>query len=127
MSESHGRSKRTKTGAKHKKKRDKIKAELGKTTQKITIGEDNRVKDKARGKTVKLGLRTAGTINVLDPKTKKVKKTKILSVVENKANRHYERMNVLTKGAIVKTDLGDARITSRPSQDGLVNGILISK
>ncbi|MCK4327510.1 MAG: 30S ribosomal protein S8e [Candidatus Diapherotrites archaeon] len=125
MSESQGRSKRTKTGAKHRKKRDKIKAELGRKTQKVTVGTTKRVSDKARGGNVKLGLRHAEEINVLDPKTKKIQKTKILTVVENKANRHYERMNILTKGAIVKTELGDARITSRPSQEGVVNGILV--
>ncbi len=63
----------------------------------------------------------------MDPNTKKVMKAKILSVEENKANRHYERMNILTKGAIVKTDKGDAKITSRPSQDGIVNGVLVTK
>ncbi|MFC2175307.1 30S ribosomal protein S8e [archaeon] len=127
MSESQGRSKRTKTGAKHNKKRDKIKAELGRKTQKVTVGPTERVSDKARGGNTKMGLRHADEINVLDPKTKKVKKTKILTVVENKANRHYERMSILTKGAIVKTELGEAKITSRPSQEGVVNGILVAK
>lgn len=127
MSESQGRSKRTKTGAKHKKKRDKIKAELGRKTQKVTVGPTKRITDKARGGNVKLGLRHADEINVLDPKTKKVQKTKIIDVQENPANRHYERMNILTKGAIVKTEIGNARITNRPSQEGIINGILVAK
>ena len=125
MSESHGKSKRTKTGAKHRNKRDKIKAELGRKTQKVTIGDTKRIADKARGGNKKLGLRHAGEINVLDPKTKKIKKAKIIDVQENPANRHYERMNILTKGAVIKTDLGNARITNRPSQEGVVNGILV--
>ena len=31
----------------------------------------------------------------------------------------------MTKGTIVQTEAGSARITSRPGQDGVVNAILI--
>lgn len=127
MSESHGRSKRTKSGAKRKKRRDKIKAELGRETPKVVLGEKKKATINTRGSTVKETLRSAETMNVLDPKTKKIVNTKILTVVENAANRHYVRMNVLSKGAIVKTELGEAKITSRPAQDGLVNGVLVGK
>ena len=127
MSESHGKSKRTKTGAKRKSWRDKIKAELGRETPKVTIGETKRVVIKTRGNTRKATLRRTDMINVLNPKTKKITKTKIVTVVENNANRHYVRMNILSKGAIIKTELGDAKITSRPAQDGVVNGVLVKK
>lgn len=126
MSLSHAKSKRTKTGAKRKTKRDKRKAELGKVTQNVTIGPNARVKNKARGGNEKIGLRTADEINLFDSKTKMITKAKIISVIENSANRHYVRMNILTKGAVVKTDKGDARITNRPSQEGVVNGVLLS-
>ena len=33
--------------------------------------------------------------------------------------------NILTKGAFVETNLGKVKITSRPGQDGNMNGILI--
>lgn len=125
MSESHGKSKRTKTGAKRRSRRDKIKAELGRETPNVTIGETRRVIVKTRGKTRKATLRKTDMINVLDPKTKKITRAKIVTVVENNANRHYVRMNILSKGAIVKTELGDAKITSRPAQDGVVNGVLV--
>ena len=46
-------------------------------------------------------------------------------VVENKANKDFVRMNILTKGAIIETDLGKAKITSRPGQSGSINAILI--
>ena len=127
MSESHGKSKRTKTGAKRKSRRDKIKAELGRETPKVTIGETKRVVVKTRGNTRKATLRKTDFINVLDPKTKKITKTKIVTVLENNANRHYVRMNILSKGAFVKTQIGDAKITSRPAQDGIVNGVLVGK
>jgi len=64
-------------------------------------------------------------INVYDPKTKKYSKVEIKTVVENPANRHYVRRNILTKGTIVDTSLGKAKITSRPGQEAVLNGILV--
>ena len=56
---------------------------------------------------------------------KKYKKVKILEIISNEANRHFIRRNILTKGTIVKTELGNVRITSRPGQVGTVNGVLV--
>ena len=53
-------------------------------------------------------------------------KTKILEVVHNPSNVDYDRRGVLTKGAVVKTELGEVRISSRPSR-GIISGILIEK
>ena len=50
---------------------------------------------------------------------------KIKTVIESPDNRHYARENVLTKGAIIDTEAGKARITSRPGQEGVVNAVLI--
>ncbi len=125
MSESHGKSKRTKTGAKRHKRNDKILAELGREAKNVVIGETKSKTIGARGKNTKQVLKSTDMINVLDPKTGKTAKSKILTVVENDANRHYVRMNVLSKGAIVKTELGDAKITSRPGQHGVVNAVLL--
>ena len=55
----------------------------------------------------------------------KAKKVRIKNVLENPANRHYARENIITKGAIVDTDAGKARITSRPGQDGTANAVLV--
>jgi small subunit ribosomal protein S8e len=63
--------------------------------------------------------------NVADPKTGKSKIVKIERVTDNKANLHYMRRNILTKGAIIKTELGDARISNRPGQDGIINATLL--
>ncbi|MCK4550975.1 MAG: 30S ribosomal protein S8e, partial [Candidatus Aenigmarchaeota archaeon] len=46
-------------------------------------------------------------------------------VLENKANPHFIRQKLLTKGAVVKTDAGKVKITSRPAQDGVVNGVVV--
>jgi len=67
----------------------------------------------------------ADTVNVLNPKTKKSKNVKIDNVIENSANRHFVRRNILTKGTIIETKLGKAKITSRPGQESSLNAILI--
>jgi len=64
--------------------------------------------------------------NVFDS-SGKAKVTKILSVKENSANPHFVRMGIVTKGAIIETDLGLAKVVSRPGQDGVVNAVLIKK
>ena len=51
----------------------------------------------------------------------------IKDVLENPANPHYVRRDIITKGAIVITDIGKARITSRPGQHGVVNAVLIEE
>ena len=63
--------------------------------------------------------------NVTDPKTGTTKKAKILTVKENPSNPHFVTRNIVTKSATVDTDLGLARVTSRPGQDGVVNAVLV--
>ena len=62
--------------------------------------------------------------NVTDKKGK-TKKAKITNVVETPSNRFLARQNVLVKGAIIDTELGKARVTNRPSQEGSVNAVLL--
>ena len=63
--------------------------------------------------------------NLLDQKTKKYSKVKIKSVVESPSNRHYVRRNIITKGTVIDTEKGKAKVTSRPGQDGTINAVLI--
>ncbi len=125
MSETHSKSKRTKTGAKRNQKRDKIKAELGRDSVPVTVGKDERKPMRGMGGNIKQSMRKASMVNVKNPKTDKVEKTEIKTVLENPANRHYVRRNIITKGAIVETAIGKVKVTSRPGQDGVVNGILL--
>jgi SSU ribosomal protein S8E len=67
----------------------------------------------------------ANFANVSDPKNGTTRKAAIETVMENRADPNYVRRNILTKGAIIKTDLGKARIVNRPGQSGVVNAILI--
>ena len=48
------------------------------------------------------------------------------TVTENPANKNYVRRNYLTKGAVVTTELGKAKITNRPGQDGCINAVLVA-
>ena len=57
----------------------------------------------------------------------KYKKAKILSVSANPADSQFVRRNIITKGAIIETDLGKARVTSRPGQTGAINAVLVEK
>ncbi|MBR9705000.1 30S ribosomal protein S8e [Candidatus Pacearchaeota archaeon] len=63
--------------------------------------------------------------NVMDPKTKKAKKAKITNVLETPSSRFLARQNVLVKSAIIETELGKAKITNRPSQESMVQAVLV--
>ena len=52
--------------------------------------------------------------------------TTIEDVVENPANPNYVRRNILTKGTVIDTPEGRARITSRPGQTGQVCAVLLT-
>jgi small subunit ribosomal protein S8e len=54
-----------------------------------------------------------------------MKRAKIETVEQNGANPNYVRRNLLTKGAIIRTEIGRARIVSRPGQDGVINAVLL--
>ena len=49
----------------------------------------------------------------------------IKNVLETPSNRFLARQNIITKGTILETELGKVRVTNRPSQEGVINGILI--
>ena len=84
---------------------------------------------RTKGGGTKVKARKTNEIIVLDPKTRKMAKGELLTVVVNPANRTYARQNYMTKGAIVKIKLhgGEhtAKVTSRPGQSGVVQGILV--
>lgn len=79
---------------------------------------------KVRGKNQKTALKTIDFVN-LSLADAKVKKTKILRVLENPTNNDYQRRGVITKGAILETEDGKCRVVSRPGQHGIVNAILV--
>jgi len=127
MAQWHLRSKRTSTGSTYSRLRKKRRQDRGSEFAETKIGPRKAKRERVRGGTEKGRLLSVEKINVADPKTGKVSRTKLLSVESNPANPHYTRRNIITKGAIVKTEAGVARITSRPGQNGIANGILIEE
>ncbi len=113
------------SGGKYKKSRKKKKYELGRDVRVVKLKDIKKKSIKTRGGNSKTVLLSSNTINIIDPKTKKSKIVKIKNVIETPSNRFLARQNILNKGAIVETDLGKARITNRPGQEGSVQGILI--
>ena len=93
-----------------------------------TLLGDHSVRIKnSRGGNIKVSLVTDNSVNVIDKSTNTIKKTSINRVLKNPSNRDYERRGVITRGAILDTELGKVRVLSRPGQTGIINGILINE
>ncbi|HJK02402.1 MAG TPA: 30S ribosomal protein S8e [Methanocorpusculum sp.] len=120
-----GRSVRKSTGGRYHANRGKKRFEIGRSPADTIIG-GNRVKIlRVTGGNTKVRALRCEYANVSDKRTGKVLRVKINSVSENAANPNYVRRNLMTKGAIIATDLGKARIVSRPGQDGVINAVLL--
>ncbi len=120
-----GRSIRKATGGRYRPLRAKRRFEIGRASAETTIGEERVRVIRSQGGNHKVRALRAEYASVSNPSTGETKRAKIETVVENRANPNFVRRNTLTKGAIIKTELGNARIVSRPSQDGVVNAILL--
>lgn len=120
-----GKSKRKSSGKKKKGYRGKRLFERGSFPSLTRIGEASIRVVRTKGGSVKRKALLRNVANVLDTKSNKWHKAKIMTVVENPANRHYIRRNIMTKGTVIETEKGKARITSRPGQDGVINAVLI--
>lgn len=127
MAVSQARDLRKPSGGRKRRARDKKKAELGSLPTNTTIGENEKTLKRTRGGNHKLRTRYVNKANVYDPKTKKYQVVTLKTEKENPANRNFARMNILTKGAIVNTDIGPVRITSRPGQHGVINAVLLGE
>ena len=123
----HLRSRRTLTGKRLTRSRKKKKFERGSIFLETRIGKLNLKIKRTIGGNTKQKLMATEMVNLADPKTHKITPVKVLSVEKNPANPHYVRRNVMTKGAIVKTEAGFARITSSPGQCGTLSGVLIDE
>ena len=121
-----GKSIRKYTGGRLIRSRGKKKYELGGEQADTHLGETIRKTVKTLGGQKKVRLLRAQTAVVTDPSTKTSKTVKIETVTGNPANIHYVRRNIVTKGSIIKTEIGSARVTNRPGQEGSINAVLIS-
>lgn len=105
--------------------RGRRKFEIGREPSDTTIGDARTKSVETYGGNKKMKILRGNIATVTDPKTGQSKAVKIETVKDNKANLHYMRRNIITKGAVIKTELGDAKVTNRPGQDGIINAVLL--
>jgi small subunit ribosomal protein S8e len=108
----------------HKRKRRYAMGEL--FVPAVLQEKEEKIIKRVTGGNLKVSLRNVSIAIVTDKKGKS-KVAKILNVLSTPSNREYAKRNIITKGAIIQTSEGKARVTSRPGQDGVVNAVLIEE
>ncbi|TYL39348.1 30S ribosomal protein S8e [Natronococcus pandeyae] len=121
--QNQGNSTRKRTGGRLKNVRKRRKSELGRLPTETQVGEPRFRTVDVRGndtKTRALATNVASVNEGAETITAAIE-----DVVENDANPNYVRRNIITKGAVIETSEGKARVTSRPGQNGQVNAVLL--
>ncbi len=113
------------TGGRKVALRGRRKFEIDRYPNEAVVGNNQLVVRRTRGNNNKVAFKTAEFANIIDRENKKVTKSKIIRVTKNPANRDYERRGVISKGAMIETENGTAKVISRPGQDGVVNAIRV--
>lgn len=111
------------SGGKYIKNRKKKFYEIIGQKRTVKIGDEKRKTKRTRGGNKKTFLLKAKFVNV--PIKDRNKKVEIKKVLETPSKRFLARQNIITKGAIVETEFGKVKVTNRPSQEGIINGVLI--
>ncbi len=112
------------TGGRRHPLRIRRKYEIDRYPNEALTAAQETVTRNVRGKNQKTALKTIDFANLAGAGAK-VKKTKIIKVLENPTNNDYQRRGIITKGAILETPDGKCRVVSRPGQDGIVNAVLV--
>jgi|TARA_B100001971_G_C18123594_1_gene500768 small subunit ribosomal protein S8e len=115
------------SGGKYHKQKKKTKDNLPGIERKVKLRTEKQKTLRTMGGNKKNVLLSTQEANIINPETKKATKTKIKNVLETPSNRFSARQNLLLKSAIIETELGKARITNRPSQEGMVQAVLIKE
>lgn len=118
-----GRSTRKRTGGRLKHASNKKRHQLGREPAETTIGETRVQYIDSRGTEKKVRALSTNVVQVAEDG--EVFEAELENVVDNPSNVNYARRNIVTKGAIVETSAGRARVTSRPGQSGQVNAVLL--
>jgi|TARA_B100001142_G_scaffold38187_1_gene33419 small subunit ribosomal protein S8e len=124
MAQWHGISRRKSTGGRLVQARSKRRTEISSEKQYAFVGEPKRKIYRKTGGNTMVRILVDNRVAVSDG-SGKTSMASITNVVENPSNPNFVRRNILTKSAIIETDKGLVRITSRPGQDGVINGVLI--
>lgn len=120
-----GLSTRKPSGGRRKIARKKRKTEIGSEVILPLMGAPTHQTIRTTGGHRKTRITSTNKVNLTNPATGKTQLVDFTTVVANPANPHYVRRNIITRGAVVETKLGKAKITSRPGQDGVANAILV--
>jgi small subunit ribosomal protein S8e len=114
------------TGGRRHPLRIRRKYETDRYPNEAVTGAQVTITRTVRGKNRKTAVKTIDFVNLATGDAK-VKKVKILKVLENATNNDYKRRGIITKGAILETQEGKCRVVSKPGQNGIVNAILVKE
>jgi small subunit ribosomal protein S8e len=122
-----GKSRRKPSGGRLRLGRKKRRFEIGSEVVFTLIGEERLQLNRTRGGNIKVRMLKASYANVMDPATMKTARSKIITVKKNAANPNYVQRNIINKSAIIQTEAGLAKVTSRPGQNGTINAVLMKE
>jgi len=114
------------TGGRRHPLRTRRKYEIDRYPNEPINGAQVTITRRVRGNNRKTALKSIDFVNLATGEAK-VKKVKILKVLENATNNDYKRRGIITKGAVLETEEGKCRIVSKPGQNGIVNAILLKE
>ena len=115
--------KRKTSGGKYKKEKKRKLTGRQNQARIVKIGDKKTKLLKTRSGSKKIISLLNNTVNIIVKG--KAKNTAIKNVIETPSNTFLARQNILVKGAIIETELGKAKITNRPSQEGNIQAVLI--
>jgi small subunit ribosomal protein S8e len=107
--------------------RDKNKSEAGNyfSSTRVSSTDKSTIKTiRRRGGNKTSMLKSVAFANILTKDG--YKKVRIKTVVESNSNRNFARQNIITKGTVISTELGNAVVTNRPGREGSVNAKIVS-
>jgi small subunit ribosomal protein S8e len=114
------------TGGRRVPLRIRRKYEIDRYPNEAVNGAQVTITRRVRGNNKKTALKTIDFVNLATGEAK-VKKAKIIKVLDNATNNDYKRRGIITKGAILETKEGKCRVISKPGQNGIVNAILLKE
>jgi small subunit ribosomal protein S8e len=112
------------SGGRKKSYRRKRVFERVRTPTYTILGDRKTRQIRVRAGIIKTVLLSDNIANIVG-KDGKCKKAKIKTVVENPANTQLVRRNIIIKGCVLDTEIGKAKVTSRPGQEGTINAVLL--
>src|SRR6476661_2538206 len=115
------------TGGRIIPNRTRRKFEIDRYPNEAIVGPTQNISRRVRGNSIKIAFKTSEYANINDQDNKKTVKTKNFNVSKNPSNKDYERRGVITKGAVLETEIGLAKVLSRTGENCINNSFLIKK